>query len=134
MEETIKLCDRWRQIKGRRFDDKESTEDYRVANRNVQHGLRIDKEKWIQEHCGSMKSNLRRGNAREAFRIIKSLTKTYQPRNTMIESKDGRLLTEPEMVIERWKEYYQELYNHVSINDLGTADSLENSQNILKNH
>ena len=46
----------------------------------------------------------------------------------MIESKDGRLLIEPEMVIERWKEYCLELYNHVPMNDSGTADSLQNSQ------
>ena len=74
-EETLKLCDRRKQMKGRRFDDKESTADYQVANRNVRHGLRIDKEKCIQEQCGNMESNLRRGNEREAFRIVKSLMK-----------------------------------------------------------
>ena len=68
-EETLKLCDRRKQMKGRRFDDKESTADYQVANRNVRHGLCIDKEKWIQEQCESMESNQRR-TASEAIRIV----------------------------------------------------------------
>jgi len=44
--------------------------------------------------------------------MVKTLTRKWQPKMKAIEDKDGKLLTNIDDILARWKEYCEELYNH----------------------
>ena len=45
--------------------------------------------------------------------MVKTLTRKWQPTMKAFEGKDGKLLTNVDDILARWKEYCEELYNHV---------------------
>jgi len=104
MEDTLRLCDRRRDLKKQEFKNANCAENYRVANGNVRRELSMDKERWIKNQCEVIESNLLKGNAREAYKVVKCLTKTHQARVIIIEAKYGKLLAKTVAVAERWKE------------------------------
>jgi len=54
----------------------------------------------------------RQGRHDQVYQKIKQLsTKKNGRKTTTIQDKTGTLLTEPKAVLNRWKEYVEELYN-----------------------
>ena len=53
---------------------------------------------------------------------MKTLTRSQANRATVIEDKDGKLLTEKTAVLNRWTEYCRELYNFESKPDPNVLD------------
>jgi len=100
-DETFLLSDRRRKMNGQRFTDSKNTEEYQLIRRTVQCGLRDDKKRWIKRQCNALESNLKKGNERDAYKTVKSLTMSYQTPTTIVEAKEGKLLTETGAVTER---------------------------------
>ena len=63
---------------------------------------------------------LAKNNTREAFKIIQEITAEWKPKCNIIEDKDGTLLSKPEDVANRWKQYCEELYTHQATKGLFT--------------
>ena len=63
-------------------------------------------EDWIVQQCQKIDQGLARGNSKEAYNTLKTLSKTSQPKTPVIEDKDGHLLTDNEAVLNRWTEYF----------------------------
>ena len=82
------------------------------------------KEKWIQDQCSTIDKNMACNNTAEAFKTIKDLTKSKATRTTVIEDKNGNLLTEKGVISNRWKEYCEELYNYQLSFDKGLLEKL----------
>jgi len=76
-DDTLRLCDSRRELKRQKFKNAKCAEDYRFANGNVRRELRMDKERWIENQCKVIESNLLKGNAREAYKTVKCLTKNH---------------------------------------------------------
>ena len=51
-----------------------------------------------------------KGNSRQLFQIVKSITQKFQPRLQCILSITGKNLTEAAQIANRWKGYYKDLY------------------------
>ena len=51
-------------------------------------------------------------NTEAAFKTIKDLTRSNATRTTVIEDKNGNLITEKAAISNRWKEYCEELCNY----------------------
>ena len=52
------------------------------------------------------------GNSKNAYSVLKSLTKTSQLRTAVINDQDGKLITDSKKVLKRWIEYCKGLYNY----------------------
>ena len=46
------------------------------------------------------------------FETVKQLTSKWKPKCSVVEDRKGKLLTKPDEVTERWRQYCEELYNH----------------------
>lgn len=62
--------------------------------------------------CKEIEHNIKVNNSKKAFDVVKTLTRKWQPKMKAIEDKDGKLLTNIDDILARWKEYCEELYNH----------------------
>ena len=127
-DDTLLLCDKRREKKASRHKGASSVDEYRTANNTVRNALRGDKERWINNQCQTLETNLKKGNTKEAFSIVKKLTNTYQAKTSVIEDKNGVLLTEASSVTNRWREYCQELFNHEEPTDPTILEETENGQ------
>ncbi|XP_072039417.1 uncharacterized protein [Amphiura filiformis] len=68
---------------------------------------------------------MERNNTAVAFQTIRDLTKKKAGRTTVIEDKDGHLLTEKKEISNRWKEYCEELYNYNLTSDHNLLNRLK---------
>ena len=69
------------------------------------------KEKWISEQCDNIEKGIKESNSKKAFDTLKKLTRK-QSTATVIEDKNGFLLTDNATVLTRWTEYSQGLHNY----------------------
>ena len=115
--EILEQCDKRRKLKGDRFKNETKLDEYRKANRNTRKAIRSAKNQWVEEQVNELEKNMEKNNSRKAYDIIKKLTKERQSRINVIENKAGEILTNPDDVRNRWKEYCEELYNHKAITD-----------------
>ena len=103
-------------IKNSRVYTGDSEADVRRKNQIL--GQQLSKEmktaedKWMNEQCEKIEREFNKGNSKEAYKTISQITKTEQPRTSVIEDKDGHILTENEAVLNRWTEYCKDLYNY----------------------
>ena len=75
------------------------------------------KENWIGEQCSDIEENLRKNNSKRAYQQVKDLTTVNQGNATAIQDRSGKCLTEERQILNRWKEYCSELYNHKTNGD-----------------
>ena len=80
-------------------------------NREVRKKTMAAKEEWIEEQCKNMEKGMMSGNSKEAYNILKALTKAQQHKSAVIEDSSGNILTESTAVLNRWTEYCSGLYN-----------------------
>ena len=67
--------------------------------------MKAAEKDWIEQNFQTIDQGLARGNSKEAYNTLKTLSKTSQPKTPVIEDKDGHLLTDNETVLKRWTEY-----------------------------
>ena len=121
--EILDLCDRRRELKPQKSKSPQKAEEYRKANNRVKQGMKAAKEAWIESECKIIDSEMRRARSKKAYQTLKTLTKQSQDRTSVIENKEGELLTENTAILERWTEYCTDLYNH----------NIQPDQNLLHN-
>ena len=115
--EILKKCDTRREQKGKRFTNDDEMTKYKKLNKVIKREILEAKDNWLKEQTLEIEKNLKCHNTRKAYALVKSLTTTKKPRVNVIEDKNGKLLTNNEEVIERWREYCHGLYNHTAVVD-----------------
>ena len=70
------------------------------------------KENWIEEQCNENEENLRKNNSKRAYLLVKDLTTVKQEKATAVQDRSGKCLTEERQILNRWTEYFSELYNY----------------------
>ena len=123
-DEVLDFCDRRRELKKRRFNSDLDQASYRQINREVKKATKMAKEKWMQDQCSTIEKNTTCNNTAVAFKTIKDFTRSKATRTTVIEDKNGNLLTEKTAIFNRWKEYCEELYNYQLSFDKGLLEKL----------
>ena len=91
-------------------------------NNNIRKCMKKAKENWIGERCSEMKENLRKKNSRRAFQLVKDLTTVKQGKATTVQDSSRKCLTEEREILNRWREYCTELYNHKANGDPSVLD------------
>ena len=80
------------------------------------------KENWIGEQCSEIEENLRKNNSKRAYQLVKDLTTVKQGKATTVQDCSGKCLTEEREILNRWREYCTELYNHKAQGDPSALD------------
>ena len=69
-----------------------------------------------KDQCGEVEENLGK-NIKRAYQLVKDLTIVKQGKATTVQDRSGKCLTEERQILNRWKEYCSELYNHKANGD-----------------
>ena len=91
--------------------NEEKRQEFRRARAIATRINRTKKRNLLNQNMREIESNRRQGRVREHFQGIREVRNGYQPRNNVIKSKEGRLMTSDEEIKERWSQYFQELLN-----------------------
>ncbi|GFR62491.1 endonuclease-reverse transcriptase [Elysia marginata] len=59
-------------------------------------------------------NNFSKNRSRDAYNIIKSLTKRFQPKSVVIKDENGNVLTESRQILDRWKRYSKNMFSNTS--------------------
>ena len=84
----------------------------RTVSRTIRTEMIKVKEDLISEQCCNIEKGTNAGNCKKAFDTPKKLTRKQQHKATVIEDRNGSLLTDNAAVLTRWTEYCQQLYNY----------------------
>lgn len=109
--EALDLCDKRRELRKVKFMNDTKHAEYQQMNKKVRRKIKEDKEKWIELQCLTIDLGLKYGNSKVAYNTLKTITKSNQPRATIIEDKQGKMISNKEVVLKRWSEYCADLYN-----------------------
>ena len=97
----LDLCDTRRNLKGKRYTDPGAAEQYRTTNRLIRKKMTAAKEEWINQQCETIEEGMQFGNSKMAYSTLKTLTRPQSNKTTVLEDKDGNLLTENTAVLKQ---------------------------------
>ena len=105
-DDTLQLVDERRHARA-----VSNTNRRRELDKQVQQQLRRDKREWLNKQCQEIDEFDRLRKAKQLYKPVNSLkTNTFKARQSSINDRNGKTLTEPEHVLGRWKEYGHELF------------------------
>jgi len=84
---------------------------YQELKAEVQKKLRVDKQQQLEGMCVELEAANAKGNSRQLFQIVKSMTRKFQPRRQCIQSATSETLTQAAQIADRWKGYCEDLYH-----------------------
>ena len=114
--EILDLYDKRRELRKKRFEP-EGSEKYKEVNNNIKRSMKKAKENWIGEQCSEIEENLKKNNSKRAYELVKDLTTVKQGKVTTVQDRSGKCLTEERQILNRWTEYWSELYNYKANGD-----------------
>ena len=103
-EEALQLAEKRRDTKG-----KGEKERYTHVNTEFQRIARRDKKAFLSDQCKEIEENNRMEKIRALFKKIRDTKGIFHAKMGTIKDRNGRDLTEAEVIKKRWQEY-TELY------------------------
>ena len=120
-EEALHIAVKSKEAKGEK-------ERYTHLNAEFQRIARSDKKGFLRDQCKEIEENNRMGMSRDLFKKIRDTKGTFHAKMGSIQDRNGRDLTEAEVIKKRWQEYTEELYKkdfHDPDNHNGVITNLE---------
>jgi len=71
----------------------------------------------LEELCEKLEDSNNKGNVKQVYQTVKTLTAKFKPQLFGIQSAAGELIPDKEEIAERWKEYCEKLYDDKEAND-----------------
>ena len=90
--DVLKHCNQRRELKKTRNTNE--YKQYRELNKDIRKRMSKAKNDWINERCIEIETEIKGNNTRQAYSILKALTKKRSSQSSNIEDKNGTLLTE----------------------------------------
>ena len=84
---------------------------YNEIRKEIRKACRKDKANYIQAKCNVIDHHRERNNSRCMYAEIRSLSRRFQPSLKVIKDANERPLTETKDILERWKQYCENLYS-----------------------
>ena len=91
----------------------------------VKASARRDKQLWLEKQCEDIERYAGEYRTREVFKLIRSINRKWQPKQTAIRDKQGRILMDKEKIKNRWTEYCSELYCETEQTDKDLLEELK---------
>ena len=99
--------------KKREANDKGERERHTQLNAEFQRRARRGKKAFLNEQCKEIEENNRMGETKDFFKKTGAIKGIFHARMDTIKDRNGKNLTEAEMIKKRWQEYTEELYKMV---------------------
>ena len=109
-EVTLKLAKEKREVRLQTKECANMVTRYKELCKQVKKSARKDKQDWMDKQCSEMEKYAGQYRIREVYKMVKNITRKWQPRQSAIKDREGKILMEREKVRERWTEYCRELY------------------------
>lgn len=110
-EQTLELAGRKRKLRLTAKESEQAKAEYRKICNVVRTSARRDKQNWLEKQCEDIEQYAGEYKTREVFKMIKSISGKWHPRQTAIRDKHGNILMDREKIKDRWTEYCRELYS-----------------------
>ena len=106
------LSDKALQIAQNRGEAESKGEQKRYTHLNAEYQgtARRDKKAFLSDQCKEIEENCRMGKTRDLFEKIKDNKGTFHAKMGTIRDRNGKDLTEAEVIKKKWQEYAGELY------------------------
>jgi hypothetical protein len=76
----------------------------------------------VQAKSTDLEINNKNKNIRDLYRGINEFKKGYQPRINIIKDENGNLLADPKNVLNRWKNFFNQVINVYGLHDVRQMD------------
>ena len=106
LEERIKMKKAWMNSNSLEYKER-----YNQSNRETNKLLRRKKQLYIKSILDKAEEENTANNAKDFYRKIRFFKKGFIPRTYGVKNREGTLVTEDQLVLERWREYFSELLN-----------------------
>ena len=98
---------------------------YRKLNNELRRETTKAREKWWTEQCDEINNLYEKGQIDKMYATVKNLDRKPTAQSKAILDKEGKLLVDENDILERWKEYIEELYSTDRNNDMVVEEENE---------
>jgi hypothetical protein len=84
--------------------------------------FRYKKREYLEGKINELETNNKNKNIRDLYRGINEFKKGYQPRINIIKAENGNLLADPWKVLNRWKNFFNQVLNVHGVHDVRQMD------------
>jgi hypothetical protein len=123
-DQTLELAKEKRKMRLKAKESEQATQEYKKLCNVVRSSARKDKENWLQKQCCDIEKYAGEYKTREVFKLIKTINRKWQPKQTAIRDKYGNTLMDKEKIKERWTEYCSELYSETEVTNKKLLEEL----------
>ena len=89
--------------------------------------MQTKKKKWVNNKVQRINSNFDEENIKRYYKNLKYEVTGYRPKMTNCENRDGVILHDQNDIVDRWREYFQDLLNEeipeADIEDIRLVDT-----------
>ena len=108
---TRKLMDERRLYKSRRKESEGMAKHHNFISRMVKKSAKTDREVYIRGICEEVEAAAVQNKSKAVYEGIRKITGKHAPQVKTCRGTDGKVITEPDKVKDRWREYFDKLYN-----------------------
>jgi hypothetical protein len=91
------------------------------------------KREYLKNGISELETNNKNKNIRDSYRGINECKKEYQPRINIIKDENGNLLTDPHSVLNKWKNFFNQVLNVHGVHDVRQMD-IHTAEPLLSGH
>jgi len=84
--------------------------------------FRNKKREYLKDKINEIETNNKNKNIRDLYRGINEFKEGYQPVINIIKDENGNLLTDPQSVSNRWKNFFKQVLNVHGVHDVRQMD------------
>lgn len=97
---------------------------YIEKRKNAKKLIKKRKKIFMKDKVKEIENNYNQNAPRNMYLNIKKQTKNYQPRTNICKDKYGNTLSDKNEIVDRWREYFDELLNKPNVTCDGTAPNI----------
>jgi hypothetical protein len=97
-------------------------DNLRNVGRETSRIFRNKKREHLKGKINKLEANNKNKNIRDLYRCINEFKKGYQPRINIIKDKNGNLIADPQNVLNRWKNFFNQVLNVHGVHDVRQID------------
>ena len=99
------------------IEDPASKKHYNFLCREIRRRCKMDREKFVNSICEEVEQAQIEKKSRKVYEGIRKIKGTNTSVAQVIKDKNGRILTDPKEVKDRWTEHFRDLYNPINPTD-----------------
>jgi hypothetical protein len=122
--ECSKLIGQWKQVTLQWLQNPSQINEDNLQNVRCETSRTFRKKKrgYLKDKINELETNKKNKNIRDLFRGINEFKKGYQPRINILKDENGNMLSDPQNVLNRWKNFFNEVLNVHGVHDIRQMD------------